>query len=226
LLYLDEKGRKMKIRKAKISEFTAIAKLDRVAWLESFKGEFIPDGEHVWRIWVEFASTFVALDEEDNIIGASLAFPCNHGVYNVHKLFVAKEHRGKGIGTELMRVLLKEIDKLKVDSSLTVYPKNPSAIALYTKLGFKDKRFEKDYYGEEEDRFVLTRKVFRVGKIIKKFFKITCYIFLFLLIPILLAIAIPRLAVTREEALYIQQQEELRKMSEDNRTEVMVIDKK
>jgi hypothetical protein len=27
----------MKIRKAKISEFTAIAELDRVAWLESFK---------------------------------------------------------------------------------------------------------------------------------------------------------------------------------------------
>ena len=158
----------MQIRKAKISEFTAIAKLDRVAWLESFKGEFIPDGEHVWRIWVEFASTFVAVDEKNNIIGASLAFPCNHGVYNVHKLFVAKEHRGKGIGTELMRVLLEEIDKLQVDSSLTVYPKNPSAIALYTKLGFTDKKFEKDYYGEEEDRFILTRRVFRIGKIIKK----------------------------------------------------------
>jgi len=148
----------MQIRKAKIAEFTAIAQLDRVAWLESFKGEFIPDGEHVWRIWVEFASTFVAVDEEGNIIGVSLAFPCNHGVYNVHKLFVATEHRGKGIGTELMRVLLEEMDELKVDSSLTVYPKNPSAIALYTKLGFTDKRFEKDYYGDAEDRFVLTRR--------------------------------------------------------------------
>jgi len=156
--------RKIQIRKAKISEFTAIAKLDRVAWLESFKGEFIPDGEHVWRIWVEFASTFVAVDKEENIIGASLAFPCNHGVYNVHKLFVAKEHRGKGIGTELMRVLLEEIDELKVDSSLTVYPKNPSAIALYTKLGFTENRFEKDYYGNEEDRFVLTRRVIDKGK--------------------------------------------------------------
>jgi GNAT superfamily N-acetyltransferase len=65
------------------------------------------NGEHVWRIWVEFASTFVAVDEEEKVIGASLAFPCNHGIYNVHKLFVAKEHRGKGVGTELMRVLLE-----------------------------------------------------------------------------------------------------------------------
>ena len=51
-----------------------------------------------------------------------------------------------------------EIDKLKVDSFLTVYPKNPPAIALYEKLGFTERRFEKDFYGEEEDRFVLTRK--------------------------------------------------------------------
>jgi len=67
--------------------------------------------------------------------------------------------RGEKIGTELMRVLLVEIDKLKVNSFLTVYPKNPPAIALYEKLGFIERRFEKDIYGEEEDRFILTRKV-------------------------------------------------------------------
>ncbi|CAA6798830.1 MAG: Putative acetyltransferase [uncultured Sulfurovum sp.] len=146
----------MEFRKAKTTEFTAIAKLDRVAWLESFKGDFIPDGEHVWRIWVEYALTFVAV-EKGEIIGASLAFPCNDGQYSVHKLFVAKHQRTKGIGTELMRVLLVTIDELKVDSFLTVYPKNPPAIALYEKLGFTEKKFEKDFYGEEEDRFVLTR---------------------------------------------------------------------
>ncbi len=43
---------------------------------------------------------------------------------------VDKAHRGKGIETELMSVLLVEIDKLKVDSFLTVYPKNPPAIAI------------------------------------------------------------------------------------------------
>jgi len=126
----------MKFRKAKTSEFTAIAKLDREAWKESFKGTYIPDGEHVWRIWVEYALTIVAVDEQESILGVALAFPCNNGTYDVHKLMVDKAHRGKGIGTELMRVLLVEIDKLKVDSFLTVYPKNPPAIALYEKLGF------------------------------------------------------------------------------------------
>ncbi len=38
----------MNFRKAKTSEFTAIVELDRVAWLESFKGECIPDGENAW----------------------------------------------------------------------------------------------------------------------------------------------------------------------------------
>ena len=148
----------MRIRKAKTSEFTAIAVLDRVAWKESFKGEFIPDGEHVWRIWVEYALTIVAVDDEGEIIGVSLAFPCNNETYAIHKLMVDKAYRGKGIGTELMRVLLVEIDKLKVDSFLTVYPKNPPAITLYEKLGFTERKFEKDFYGEEEDRFVLTRR--------------------------------------------------------------------
>lgn len=68
----------MRYRKAKTTEFTAIAQLDREAWKESFKGEFIPDGEHAWRLWVEYALTFVAVEEE-KIIGASLAFACDNG---------------------------------------------------------------------------------------------------------------------------------------------------
>ena len=76
----------------------------------------------------------------------------------MHKLFVAKEHRGKGLGTELMSILLVAIDELGVDSFLTVYPKNPPAIVFYEKLGFTERKFEKDFYGDEEDRFVLTRR--------------------------------------------------------------------
>ncbi len=52
----------------------------------------------------------MAVDENDKVIGASLAFPCNNGAYDVHKVFVAKEHQGKGIGTELIKIL---IDKLQ-----------------------------------------------------------------------------------------------------------------
>ena len=64
----------------------------------------------------------------------------------------------EGVGTELMRVLLVAIYELKVDLFLTVYSKNPPAIVFYEKLGFTERKFEKDFYGDEEDRFVLTRR--------------------------------------------------------------------
>ncbi len=48
----------------------------------------------------------------------------------------------------------------KNNLNFTIYfPKNPPAIALYEKLGFTQRRFEKDFYGDEEDRFILTRRV-------------------------------------------------------------------
>ncbi len=147
----------MNFRKAKNIEFIEIAKLDRVAWLESFKGEFIPDGEHIWRLWVEYALTFVAI-ENKKIVGVSLAFLASDDTYAIHKLFVDKAYRGKGVGTELMKVLLEEIDILQVESFLTVYPKNQPAMALYEKLGFTDKKFVKNFYGKDEDRFILTRR--------------------------------------------------------------------
>ena len=148
----------MNIRKSKNSDFKVIAKLDREAWKDSFKGEFIPDGEHVWRIWVEYSLTYVLVDDEDIILGTAIAFECMNKEYAIHKLFVDKAYRGNGFGTQLMAKLLSEIDVLRVDSFLTVYPKNTSALTLYTKLGFTEKKFEENFYGEEEDRFILTRR--------------------------------------------------------------------
>jgi [ribosomal protein S18]-alanine N-acetyltransferase len=142
--------------KAQISAFLSIAELDRIAWQQNRNSEFIPDGEHVWRLWVEHALVFAA-KSADKIIGAILAFPCMSGVYCVHKVFVDQSQRGKGIGSSLFEILLKEIDTLKVDCFLTVDPLNEAAIRLYAKWGFTEKVFVKGYYRANEDRYVLTR---------------------------------------------------------------------
>jgi phosphinothricin acetyltransferase len=63
-------------QKAKISDFLYIAKLDREAWKQNRNPEFIPDGEHVWRVWVEHALVFCAKQNE-KIIGGAVAFPCS-----------------------------------------------------------------------------------------------------------------------------------------------------
>jgi ribosomal protein S18 acetylase RimI-like enzyme len=143
-------------QKAKISDFLYIAKLDREAWKQNRNPEFIPDGEHVWRVWVEHALVFCAKQNE-KIIGGAVAFPCSPSKYFLHKIFVDLKFRKKGIATKLLELILEEIDKIEADCFLTVDPINEHAIKLYEKYGFLDKKFTKGYYRDNEDRYILTR---------------------------------------------------------------------
>lgn len=147
----------MKIERAKTEDFLEIARLDREAWAQNRNSEYIPDGEHAWRLWTEHALVFCAWEGEA-LIGAVLAFPTTtDGLYCLHKVFVDHAHRGKGLGSELFDVVLAECDVFGVDCFLTVDPVNEGAIRLYEKWGFTERKFVKGYYRPEEDRYVLTR---------------------------------------------------------------------
>lgn len=143
--------------KAKAIDFLQIAKLDREAWKLNRNAEYIPDGEHAWRLWVEHALVFTAKDN-GSVIGAILAFPCISGIWCVHKVFVATSHRTQGISTKLFELLLQEMDRINVDCFLTVDPTNESALKLYAKWGFTERKFVQGYYRQNEDRYVLTRR--------------------------------------------------------------------
>jgi len=147
----------IRIERAVAADFLAVAELDRRAWSANRNSQFIPDGEHVWRIWVEHALVFVAR-EDMRVVGAILCMPCIAGPWCLHKVFVDDVARGRGVGSKLFEALLAEVDRLKGDCFLTVDPVNAGAIALYTKWGFTEKRFVKGYYRENEDRFVMTRR--------------------------------------------------------------------
>ena len=144
------------IRRAGASDFLAVAALDRVGWRRNRFPDFIPDGEHVWRVWCEHALTFVACEGE-NVVGVILAFPCVNGSYCLHKVIVDEAFRGRGIASQLFEVLLREVDAMGVDVFLTVDPANEKALRLYARWGFTDRTFVKGFYREEEDRFVLVR---------------------------------------------------------------------
>ena len=66
-------------------------------------------------------------------------------------------HRGCGVGTKLLEHLLTEIYHIGADCIITDNPANKAAIQLYEKCGFLNKEFIKNYYRENEDRFVFTR---------------------------------------------------------------------
>ncbi len=138
-----------------------IAALDRKAWGSAKEVIFIPDGEHAWRLWVEYALVYACLTDEEKVIGAGLAFPSlseEHGkLLAVHKLFVDPEYRGKGIGTALFEKLTAFADAHEYRCFLSVKPTNESAISVYKKLGFiKDKEI-KGYYRPYEDRLIMVR---------------------------------------------------------------------
>lgn len=147
----------IKYTKATAPMFIAVAELDREAWKLNRNAEFIPDGEHAWRLWVEHALVFVAQDAGE-IAGAILAFPCISGRWCVHKVFVRQDKRKLGVGTKLFKKLLNEVDNIGADCFLTVDPVNAGAMKLYEKWGFREREFIKSYYRENEDRFILTRK--------------------------------------------------------------------
>jgi len=147
----------MEIRRARGRDFLPIAALDRESWRENRNGEFIPDGEHVWRIWVDHALVYCAVDG-GRIVGAVLAFPCLGGIFNMHKAFVADTHRGRGVGSQLFKAILEEIDRLGVDVFLTVDPVNAAALRLYESWGFERSERVQGYYRENEDRYVMVRK--------------------------------------------------------------------
>ena len=138
-------------------DFQDLAALDRTAWAGTSNGEFIPDGEHTWRIWCEFALVFLAKDRAGRLLGAVLACPCLGAPMCLHKLLVDESQRGKGLGGLLMERILEELDRRGDACFLTVSPANDAALRLYRRCGFFEERFVPGFYKPSEDRLVMRR---------------------------------------------------------------------
>lgn len=147
----------LRFEQARIRDFLQIAELDRYSWKDNRNFEFIPDGEHVWRLWVEHCIVYTAKQEVD-VVGAIVAFPGKSGIWCLHKVFVSPEQRGQGIATQLLGKLVQALDEIGADCFLTVDPENDSALKLYEHWGFTEKEYVKGYYRPYEDRLVLTRR--------------------------------------------------------------------
>lgn len=147
----------MTVRAATVSDFLEIAALDRTGWGDNRNAQFVPDGEHVWRIWCEHAIVGVA-EISSRIAGVVLAFPCTDGSYCLHKIVVGSEHRGRGLGMKLMGYITDYADTHNLTLFLTVDPENLKALALYRESGFAESRLVRGYYREPEDRYVMTRQ--------------------------------------------------------------------
>jgi len=145
------------IRKAEISDFLTISELDRQAWQDNRNSDFIPDGEHVWRLWVEYSTVFVA-EYDKKIVGVVLLFKANDcSLYLFHKIFIDKNYRDKKIGNMFFKNIVNFLDSEKADCLLTTDPVNTRMIHLCAKFGFNEKQLVKGYYRQDEDRLIIRR---------------------------------------------------------------------
>ena len=98
--------------------------------------------------------------ENKKIIGFSInGMTSNSNEGWILSLGVSEGFRHYGIGTKL---LLKSIEELKKGGAkvikLTAHPDN-TGIRLYKKIGFKIKRKYKDYYGDNEERLLMSYSI-------------------------------------------------------------------
>ena len=148
---------KAPIELARHGDFLNIAALDRIAWLHTGE-QYIADGEHVWRVWCEYATVLVArhagepLEASADIGGVLLMFPTQQGETFLHKIMVHPALRGQGIGSDLMRTALAEAASAVL---LTVDPANTAAVQLYRNFGFQVRELVKGYYRLHEDRYLM-----------------------------------------------------------------------
>ena len=147
------------IEAARTTDYLKIAALDRIAW-PIVPDVFIPDGEHIWRVWSDTATLLVArtingsspLHESNDIAGALVQFPTKSGELFLHKVMVHPDCRGIGIGTQLMQAALSQANQPVL---LTVDPNNKSAVHLYERLGFRVRDHIRGFYRPHEDRYLM-----------------------------------------------------------------------
>ena len=134
--------------------------------LESIKINLIKDFDDFWSAETledELANRsskyIVAKDSQNNVLGFAGIW---NGVYDFHitNIVVRKDLRNQGIGSSLLKKLIKIAKQSKMESlTLEVMCTNTSAIKLYEKFGFKNVGFRKNYYKGLYDAYIMTLKL-------------------------------------------------------------------
>ena len=128
------------VRRAKPLDFKEIAKLDK-RYSRSESGFSIKEIQKFYRKNKELVLVSELNNKNNKITGFLIAeIKKSHGKKfgNIEMLFVDSRYRERGIGTALVKTLLKKFKEMKAGHVMLVNPiRNKKATALYKKLGFK-----------------------------------------------------------------------------------------
>ena len=123
-----------------------------------------------YEILSEFPETFLIAELEGSLIGYVMC-RIEYGFSHLRKLGLARkghvvsiavreQHRGKGVGTMLMRATQEAMTKRNAtESYLEVRVSNSEAIALYQRLGYKVSGRLEAYYKDGEAALVMAIQI-------------------------------------------------------------------
>jgi len=123
-----------------------------------------------YEILSEFPETFLVAELEGSLIGYVMC-RIEYGFSHLRKLGLARkghvvsiavreQHRGKGVGTMLMRATQEAMTKRNAtESYLEVRVSNSEAIALYQRLGYKVSGRLEAYYKDGEAALVMAIQI-------------------------------------------------------------------
>lgn len=121
-------GNKIIIKEAKIEEAQEIRRLEEKVWGEEVVNKYdIP-------MFVRFGHVFVAKDN-DKIIGAICSYFTKNSELYICDLVVDKNYRGRKIGMNLYKALIKKTKQVSLISFIN--HKSIESLKLHKKLGFK-----------------------------------------------------------------------------------------
>ena len=144
------------VREYRDSDFDAVLAME-----SSRGGDPYSHAVYIRQTGFLFPATFLIAQKEDDkrpagyVLGGISPFDPESGL--VMKIFVYPEFRRAGVGRIMMKELLKRFSLHGVRSiSLTVSPSNMAALSLYESLGFSESGYTRNYFGEGEDRIIMT----------------------------------------------------------------------
>jgi len=132
----------MKIRKARPGDLAQIVQIEGLCFPEETA---FPPGMFAYLI--RYAVALVACEPEEKVLGFVMGYTSGT-LGAVYTLDVHTGYRRKGIGSELIKALEKELAKMGAKSvRLEAALEKPGALELYRKAGYEERELVRNYYG-------------------------------------------------------------------------------
>jgi L-amino acid N-acyltransferase YncA len=141
----------MNVREANIADANGIAKVHVDSWRTTYEN-IIPDEflknlsyerrEQLWTNNIPKGNVFVAENDEGKIVGFSSGGKERSGKYKEYQgelssIYILKEYQGQGIGKLLAKPVIKEIEKLGINTMLVLVLEDNNSRLFYEALGGK-----------------------------------------------------------------------------------------